>query len=474
MRKLLVLALPLVALSACTVGPDYERPEITGEVGEWSQGDIDSAAPDVEAWRELGDPVLARLVEEAVAANLDIAQAEARLRQARAGLDAAAGGRVPEVAANASATRQRLSENGQLPVGSLPGFAPEYSLFDAGFDASWELDLWGGTKRGIEAARYRLGAADALAAESRLRVVAETVRAYVQLREAQAEGELARRDVSARETIARLARQSYEAGEIARGPAADADAALSAARARVPAAEAKAVAAANALAVLTGKPPEGTADLLDEPAPVPTPPRAVRAGLRADVLRRRPDVIAAEYQLAAATADVGVQTAQLFPKISLLGSIGQQARSVGDLASGDSLRFTVGPTLAWPIFAGGRIRAQIRAADARADEAAATYEQAVLSALADSETALNRYNAARAAWAALETARADAATSVEMARQRYEAGEDSLIAFNRARLAYDEAERAALSAKAQAIDAHAAAIKALGGGWSYPEEGASG
>lgn len=466
MRKLLVLALPLVALSACTVGRDYERPDVSGQVGIWSQDGIDSAEIEAEGWLALGDPVLSELVEQAVAANRDIAQAQARLRQARAGLDAAAGGRVPEVAVNASATRQRLSENGQLPVGALPGFEPEYSLFDAGFDASWELDLWGGTRRAVEAAGYRVGAAEALSREARLRVVAETVRAYVQLREAQAERELAATDLSARETVARLAHQSYEAGEIARGPAAEADAALSAARARLPAAEAKAVAAANALAVLTGQPPEGTAHLLYEPAPVPTPPEAVRAGLRADVLRRRPDVIAAEYQLAAATADIGVQTAQLFPKISLIGSIGQQARAVGDLASGDSLRFTVGPTLSWPIFAGGRIRAQIRAADARADEAAAAYEQAVLGALADSETALNRYNAARAAWDALEAARADAATSLELARQRYEAGEDSRIAFSQAQIAYDEAERAALSAKGDAVAAHAAAIKALGGGWT--------
>ncbi|WP_240704804.1 efflux transporter outer membrane subunit [Croceicoccus sediminis] len=466
MRKLLVLALPFVALSACTVGPDYERPDVTGQVGAWSQDGIDSAEIEAEGWRALGDPVLTELVEKAVAANRDIAQAQARLRQARAGLDAAAGGRVPEVAANASATRQRLSENGQLPVGALPGFAPEFSLFDAGFDASWELDLWGGTRRAVEAAGYRVGAAEALSREARLRVVAETVRAYVQLREAQAESALAAADLSARETIARLARQSYEAGEIARGPAADADAALNAAHARLPAAEAKAVAATNALAVLTGQPPEGTAHLLSQPAPVPTPPEAVRAGLRADVLRRRPDVIAAEYQLAAATADIGVQTAQLFPKISLIGSIGQQARAVGYLASGDSLRFTVGPTLSWPIFAGGRIRAQIRAADARADEAAAAYEQAVLGALADSETALNRYNAARAAWDALEAARADAATSLELARQRYEAGEDSRIAFSQAQIAYDEAERAALSAKGDAVASHAAAIKALGGGWT--------
>src|SRR5690606_28992841 len=151
--------------------------------------------------------------------------------------------------------------------------------------------------------------------------------------------------------------------------------------------DADARAAAYRLALLTGQPPEALADRLLVRAPIPNGPAAVAAGLRSDLLRRRPDVARAERELAAATADVGVATAELFPRFSLLGSIGRQARNGGDLDAGGSTRFTVGPSLHWPIFAGGAIRANIRAAGARADAAAARYEQAVLTALSDSETA---------------------------------------------------------------------------------------
>ncbi|WP_375782391.1 efflux transporter outer membrane subunit [Croceicoccus naphthovorans] len=469
-----VLVLALSALSACTVGPDYERPAVSGEVGAWSLPDVETGTLAAEPWREMDDPVLTALIEQALAANLDIAIAEARLRQARAGLDAARGGRLPQVQAMGSATRQRLSENGQLPVGAIPGFAPEYSLYDAGFDASWELDLWGGNRRAVEAAQDRLAASQALRQEARLRVVAEVVRAYSELRQAQAEQAIRVRRVEASGTIAQLSRQSFEVGEIGRSEAANAEAAAKAEAARSPESDARARAAANALALMTAQPPEAMADLLASPADLPEPPAAVQAGLRADVLRRRPDVIAAEAQLAAATADVGVQTAELFPKISLLGSIGQQARTIGDLADSGSTRFTVGPSLSWPIFAGGRIRAQIRAAGARAEEAGAEYEKAVLGALADSETALNRYNAALAGWQDLVAARERAEVALQMARQRYEAGEDSRIQYNQARLAFAEADLAAVQAKAQAIEAHAALVKALGGGVAPDDETATG
>lgn len=465
MRKPTVSLLVLCALSSCTVGPDYERPAVAGGDGEWTIPAVNDAAPLAEAWRELQDPVLDALVEKAVAANLDIAMAEARLRQARAGLDAVMGGQLPEAAVTASANRQRLSENGQLPVGALPGFERELSLYDAGFDASWEIDLWGGTRRAVEAAGYRLQAADAARHEVRLRVVAEVVRAYTELREAQSEAIILKSDAAAHGTIASLSQVSYEAGEIARSDAAGQAAATRAAEAQVPLAEARARAAAGVLALLTAQTPEDMADLLEHAAPLPIPPDAVQAGLRADVLRRRPDVLAAEARLAAATADVGFETARLFPKISLMGSVGQQARDTSDLSSGTSTRFTIGPSLYWPIFAGGRIRAQVRAADARADEAGAAYEKAVLGALSDSETALNRYNAALTASQALFDAREQAAVRFDLARQRRELGEDSQIDFERARLAFDEADRAALKARAEALRAHSSLVKALGGSW---------
>lgn len=474
MRIICLFALALPTLTACTVGPDFERPAVTGADGGWTEpgGEgpegvgPDAPGPvDAEPWRALGDPVLTDLVEAAIAANLDIRQADARLREARAGMDAAAGARLPQLRAGASATRQQLSENGQLPIGQIPGVDRQFSLFDAGFDASWEIDLWGGARRAVEAAAARGRAAEAMAREAKLRIVAEVQRSYAELRGAQAEEATLQSDAQAYRQIAALMRQSHEAGEIARSDDADAMAAAQRAQAALPGAQARIRAAMFGLALLTGRPPEAWLERLSAPAPVPEPPAQVAVGLRSDILRRRPDIIAAEAQLAAATADVGVETARLFPQFSLMGGIGQQGRSVSDLGSGASTMFQVGPSLSWPIFSGGRVRAQIRAAKARADGAAAAYEQAVLGALTDSETALNRYNAAINTARMIAQARAQSAVARDLAGQRYRAGEDSLVQMAQVTVRDNAAERAAAQARMQALQAHAALGKALGGGW---------
>jgi outer membrane protein TolC len=191
--------------------------------------------------------------------------------------------------------------------------------------------------------------------------------------------------------------------------------------------------------------------------------------LRSDLLRRRPDIRRAERELAAATADVGVATAELFPRFSLLGGVGFQARDVGDLFSGDSLRFQLGPSLRWPIFSGGRIRAQIRAADARADSALIRYERAVLAALSDSETAINRYAAAGETRAERDAARGAASEGVDLVRRRYRAGEDDLTALLQAQLAKSAAERLEIQARSAELQQFAALYKALGGGWEVAE-----
>lgn len=465
MRHLPLSLFPLFLLGACTVGPDYERPASIGAAGDWATSGVSGDAVDLEPWRGLGDALLVELIERAASANLDLRQAEARLREARAGLDAAAGRRLPQAGITGSATRQRLSENGPLPVGSIPGFEPEFSMFDAGFDASWEIDLWGGTRRAVEAAGQRVIAAEAQQREARLRIVAEVERAYAELRGAQAEAALLRADAQASSSLSALLRQSYRAGEISRSEDADAQARALRAEAALPAAEARIRAASHALALLTAQPPEALLDRLLVPVPIPEAPVRVAAGLRSDILRRRPDVAAAEAQLAAATSDIGVETANLFPRLSLIGGIGQQARNGAELTSGSSTRFQIGPSLSWPIFSGGRILAQIRAASARADGAAAAYEQAVLGALSDSETAINRYNAAVSAARELTAARESSAVSLGLARQRHRAGEDSVIQLRQAELQFNAADRAASEARMQALQAHAGLVKALGGGW---------
>ena len=217
------------------------------------------------------------------------------------------------------------------------------------------------------------------------------------------------------------------------------------------------------LAVLTGQPPEALLPLLDHAAPLPDAPSDVAVGLRSDVLRRRPDVAAAEADLAAANAGIGVAVAELFPRLSLMGSIDQQSRSTGLLTASGSTAYAFGPALHWPIFDAGRLRAQIRAAHARNDEAAAAYTKAVLAALADSETAANGYAAAQSTITQRDAALAASTTALALAQQRTSAGEDNRLSLLEAISAHAAAIRASAAAHQQGLQAYAALIKALGG-----------
>jgi NodT family efflux transporter outer membrane factor (OMF) lipoprotein len=453
-------------LQGCAVGPDYHRPAVSGADAGWSAATSpDTAAVDVSPWQSLGDPMLTQLIEAAVAHNLDLREADANLRAARAQRDAAAGRKLPELNASASAAEQQLSANGELPINQIPHFNRRFSLYDVGFDASWEIDLWGGTRRAVEAAQQRSEAAAERQHDALLQVVAEVVRAYAELRGSQANLAAARKDADAQNGIAGLVHQRFVAGEASNLDDARADSQAHNTAAAVAGIDASVHAAANELALLTGRPPEALADLASSDGQIPLPPASVAVGLRSDVLRRRPDIRAAEADLAAATSDVGVETANLFPTVSLLGSIGRQAQHGSDLGDGASTYFNIGPSLHWPIFAGGSIRAQIRAANARADAAGARYEKAVLGALADSETAINRYAAARTTLDQREAARARSASALEMSRQRYQKGDDDRVTVLQAESAYAEADRAWVGAAQESLEDYAALVKSLGGGW---------
>ena len=460
-KHFLLMALVLVA--GCAVGPNYLRPKVAGAEAPWlapvAQGEVDA-----EWWKRLDDPVLDSLVADAVAHNLDLAQAEARLREARANSDAARGRTLPQVNATGSATEQQVSANGQLPVNNIPGFSRRYSLFDGGFDASWELDLWGGGIRTVQAANARAKAAEVRVEDTRLRIIAEVVRTYADLRQAQARGVLLSQEALLRADIAHLTDLRYRGGESSRSDATNARLRADTARAQMPEANSSAHAAAYSLALLTGRPPEALISLATANAPLPAPPPIVSAGLRSELLQRRPDVRAAEADLIAATSDVGVETANLYPRFSLVGSLGQQARKVGNLADSASTHFSIGPSFSWPIFSFGRIRAQIRGANARADASAAAYKKAVLAALADSETAANRYAAALATSADRQKAWADAATVANLAALRFARGEDDRIQMLEARSAALQAEQLALIARADGVTAYVAFAKSLGGG----------
>ena len=454
----------LTLLAGCTVGPDYERPVSPGAAAAWLEPGTQGAV-DPLWWRQFDDPQLTALVERALSNSPDLAEADARLREARANRDAAAGGALPTLTAKGSATENELSKNGQIPIGSIPGFTRKFSLFDLGFDTCWEIDLWGRQSRAIEAANARSAAAEASLNDVRVMLAAEIARNYLDLRAGQAQAAALEAAAGADAELARLTRFRFDAGEASRLDLANAESAARTSAAAIPDARAAAAAAAYRIAVLVGAPPEEVVPGLGTAAPLPQSPDSILVGVRSELLERRPDVRRAERDFAAATAEIGVAKADLFPRFSLLGSIGQQARNAGDLTSGASTRFQIGPSFSWPIFAAGTIRAQVRAADARADAAAARYEKAVLGALSDSETAINRFLNARTALGDAEAALAAQTASLNLSRQRAERGEDDRLALMRATRAQIVAERAAITARQAKAQAAITLFKALGGGW---------
>lgn len=463
LRRLIII-LFCIAAAACTVGPDYHRPVVAGEAHGWTEPS--SPGPvDVSWWQNFHDPVLDSLLARAIASSPDIKEATARIAEARANRDAARGGRDPQITLKGSATENVLSKDGQLPIGSIPGFTREFPLYDVGFDASWELDLWGRHTREIEAASRRLQSSQLSRRDVMLSLIAEIARNYIELRAAQADNATARTTAAADTELARLSALQFVGGEIARQ---DLDQARSTARASAGAVADSATRAATAayrIAALVGAPPEDVAPELMRPAPLPSSPDTILTGVRSDLLTRRPDVARAERDLAAATADIGVATADLFPRFSLVGSLGQQARNPGDLLSTASSRLQIGPSFSWPVFALGAVRARIRASNARADEAAAAYEKAVLGALSDSETAINRFLQARTALAEAQSSLQQQQSAFALAQQLTATGEHDRLTLERAREALLAAERRRDEASASKSEAAINLYKALGGGW---------
>lgn len=459
MTRPLVLLMTAL-LCGCAVGPRYSAPKATAP-DAWLE-DAPAGSPPARWWETFHDAELNRLMTLAEAGSLDLAQAKARLAEARAATDAARGAALPAGAATASYSHNRLTQNGEIPISHIPGFRPDFSLFDGGFDASWEVDLWGRQRRAVQAARARAESAEADRRDTLLRLRAEVARRYFTLRADQAILESARADVEAQARTAELARRRFQGGEANRFDLDRSEAQARATAATVPGLEADTRDDAFAITQLLGRRPEELADELLRPAPLPQAPETIAVGLRSDMLRRRPDIAKAERDLAAATADTGAAVAALFPSLSLTGAIGQQSQSIGDLTLASSNRFQAGPSLSWPILQMGTLRAQVRAARARGDSAAARYQAAVLAALEDSESALNRFSRAigteREAQAALTAAR-EAET---LARQRYAAGEDDLTPVLAAQSAADEAARSLSQARLGRDVSAVSLFKALG------------
>lgn len=464
------LILASALLSACAVGPQYRAPPPVDTGSGWIRPSAQTAkSVDLARWwTTLGDPVLDRLIDKALAENLDLRQAAARIDEARALRDRAAGGRAPLVDASASVNRRRQSENGPLPIGSIPGLDATQTIHDAGFDAAWEIDLFGAKRRTLEAADARLQASEADAKGVRMRVVAEVARTWFDAAGAARELRVQRASVATLQQTLDLARKRAAAGDASAADVDAAEAQWAAANAALPGTEARQRAAVLGLAVLLAEPPERELALLDtEPAVIAL--QAPPTGQRADLLRRRPDVLAAERRLAASTADVGVATADLFPKLSVAAGGGFQALATGDWFDASSRTFSILPLISWRLFDGGRVRAEIRARDAQSRQAALAYEQAVLAALGDAERTLSDYRADVDTLQRRDGALAASRRSYGHAEARYAAGDISMFELLADARLLHEAEMAATRARTTAAVQLVAVYKALGGGWGAPD-----
>jgi multidrug efflux system outer membrane protein len=474
-RRLLTGLTAAGLLVGCTVGPNYRPPEVPVPA-TWRQAEQPGVSPGVvtvtEWWTTFQDPVLDRLVRRAVAASLDLKVATARVREARALRGIAAADRVPAITGSGTAARVRESEN--IPS-RPPGVDVESGYYQLGLDASWELDFWGRVRRSVEAADATVEAVEDARHDVVVILLAEVARNLVEVRGAQQRWLIARQNIHSQQESVELTRVRFDAGLGTEVDVAQARTLLATTQAQVPSLEAARDAAIHRLGVLLGQVP-GT--LLDELRPVeriPAGPTSVPVGLPSELLRRRADVRRAERELAAATARIGVATADLFPRFSLTGTLGLAATDAADVFTGGSRFWSLGPQVVWPLFAGGRIRANIRVQEARQEAALAGFEQAVLAALEDTETALVRYGQEQARRQALERAVDASQLAVGLSRELYTRGlQDFLTVLDTQRALYFAQDQ--LVQSEQAVVTNLIALyKALGGGWeiSDPTRGAS-
>jgi outer membrane protein, multidrug efflux system len=485
--KSIGLFMAAALFAGCTVGPNYRTPQTSVPATFTGAATTQPATQSITAptvpmdawWRTFNDPMLDQLIEQARLANLDLRLAEARVREARAQRGVVSAGYWPQVDSSANYTRSRNSKNlspGGVAVGpgGQTGFGgTEQDLWQAGFDAAWEVDVFGGIRRSVEAADAEIAAAIADRNNVLVSLLGETARNYVELRGFQRQVSIAQANAKAQEETLSLTQAKFRAGLVSDLDVARAEAQVASTRATIPSFEAAAQQAVHRLGVLTGKPPEALVSSLGMPHAVPVPPPEISVGLPSDLLRRRPDIRLAERQIAAATARIGVATADLFPRFTLNGSLGLSANKFANWADSNSVFWSLGPGVTWPVFNAGRIRANIRVQNARADQALANYENTVLLSLEEVENALVAFDREQARRRILVGAVESNRRAVDLSQQLYQRGVspflDVLDAQRALFLSQDALSRSDTTVSANAV----ALFKALGGGWMSEESNGS-
>lgn len=461
-RARTLASLLAISSAACMVGPDYQRPEVALPTSYLADGGAQAEL--VGWWRGFDDATLVSLVERAQAANLDLREADARMREARAERRVARAPLFPSL--DASGSYRRIGSSGAAREASgASASGDSRDQYELALDALFEIDLFGGNRRAAEAA----DALVELSIEERRAVlvllIGDVAASYVEMRSLQSELEVTQRNLEAQRSTLEVTEARSRAGLTSDLDVAGARAQAETTAAELYSLEAAARATMYRLGVLLGSNPGDLLAELSPPAPVPTAPESIALGVPADLLRRRPDVRSAERELAAATATVGEATADLYPRLELLGTIGFRAENTSDLLSRSAVFGAWGPSVSWPIFAGGSIRGNIEATDARREQAALAYERTVRTALQEAESAYARWTLERDRSAVLVEAATASRRAADLARRLHAAGlEDFLTVLTAQRAQLDAERRLSTSTAAIATDAIALYV-ALGGGW---------
>jgi outer membrane protein, multidrug efflux system len=456
--------------SGCAVGPNYQAPKVntpsqwtSSMAGGETNGPVDLAT----WWKSFNDTNLDSFMLTAIQSNLTLRVAEARVREARFQKGVVSADLWPSLGSSGSYSRNRYSEHAFPP---LPGVPLDYNLYDANFDAVWELDVFGGTRRAVEAAGAQIGAAEYGQRDVLVSLLAEVARNYVSARAYQKRLVIALDNIRVEQNVLDLTSNRFKTGLSTDLDVQQAQALLETTEAEVPSLQTGFDQSVYQLAVLLGQPPGALKDQMSATKQIPLTPPLVPVGLPSDLLQRRPDVQQAEQQLAAATAQIGVAKADLFPKFSLTGIAGLQTISAGNWFNYASRYWDAGPTVQWELFEAGSIVANIHVQNAKQEEALNQYQQTVLVAFQDVESALTAYAREQVRRESLSRSVESNRRALELATQLYKSGlTDFLRVLDSETSLYTAQDTLVQSDQAVSLDL-VQLYKALGGGWESEKE----
>lgn len=477
MRSKVLIIVSSALLSACAVGPNFKEPQ-TDLPQQWRAPTATNDAVEHEWWKQFHDATLDDLVARALATNAQVQIATLRLVQSRVVRGVEAGARWPVVNASLGYSRERQSENGtatRLIDLIAPGeggqeiiqlLSEPFNVFQGGFDVGWELDLWGRVRRSVEAADANMRLSEQDLRDAQLSLVGEVVRGYLELRGIQDQLRIANADAAAGADLVELTEYRVKGGLVDELDLTTQRARLAESRSNIPQLRQQETQLVSALAVLVNAQPGSLDAQLSATSPTFALPSTIAGGVPSEVARRRPDIQRAEAQLQAATAEIGVAVADLYPRFTLTGSFVLQSLKASDFTDWGSRQWSIGPSLSLPIFDGGRRRAAVELRKLDQQQAAVTYQQTVLRAWHEIENALSGYSAEQERNRELATALAQSRDAYDIARVRYNHGMINYLAELDARRTLFQTERAYSQSNTQLGTQWVAVYKALGGDWT--------